>query len=132
MDENARQHQTHYTPNILNIYLLYETLRKNSGIKKTDKKIAKRQAEWIEFIAKYKEIKLLVENIDALSKTVITIEAEPGLTEKIKENALKKGIILGNGYGKWKPNTFRIANFPAITDKEMKKLKNFLGNYLLK
>jgi phosphoserine aminotransferase len=33
---------------------------------------------------------------------------------------------LGNGYGKWKNSTFRIANFPAIEEFEITKLKEIL------
>jgi len=36
---------------------------------------------------------------------------------------------LGEGYGAFKPLTFRIANFPAIADREIAALKQFLKNY---
>jgi phosphoserine aminotransferase len=48
---------------------------------------------------------------------------------EIKKSARKNGILLGEGYGPFKPYTFRIANFPAITDKEIKTLKSFLKKY---
>ena len=50
--------------------------------------------------------------------------------EEIKKNALTNNIQLGNGYGKWGRNTFRIANFPAIPDADFNQLKDFfIRNY---
>jgi phosphoserine aminotransferase len=40
--------------------------------------------------------------------------------------ASQDGLILGNGYGEYKHNTFRIANFPAHTLEEIKKLQEWL------
>jgi phosphoserine aminotransferase len=36
---------------------------------------------------------------------------------------------LGSGYGPLKPTSFRIANFPAITDEEFDRLIDFLKAY---
>jgi phosphoserine aminotransferase len=57
---------------------------------------------------------------------VITIQAEPTQVQQLKDTARKEGITLGNGYGVWKQNTFRIANFPAIDPGEIEVLKNLL------
>jgi phosphoserine aminotransferase len=67
-----------------------------------------------------------VENKNARSLTVISVEGEEKLIQQIKSKAKKEGLLLGNGYGKWSKNTFRIANFPAIKDKEINKLQSFL------
>ncbi|MEP0711709.1 MAG: alanine--glyoxylate aminotransferase family protein, partial [Algoriphagus sp.] len=47
----------------------------------------------------------------------------------VKKDAEKEGMQLGSGYGPHKPTSFRIANFPAITNTEMDKLIGFLGRY---
>jgi phosphoserine aminotransferase len=39
-------------------------------------------------------------------------------------------LLLGEGYGKMKAETFRIANFPALKGKEIEKLMGFLKGYL--
>ncbi len=44
----------------------------------------------------------------------------------VRLRANQLNIILGNGYGKWKQNTFRIANFPQHTNEKFKILKEFL------
>jgi phosphoserine aminotransferase len=60
------------------------------------------------------------------SPTVLTITATEKVIAKLKINAQNNGILLGNGYGKWKNTTIRIANFPAITDSEFELLKENL------
>ncbi len=39
----------------------------------------------------------------------------------------KAGFLLGEGYGDLKTTTFRIANFPALRDKEINALRKFLS-----
>jgi phosphoserine aminotransferase len=72
----------------------------------------------------------LVTNPEVRSNTVITLQGPEKLIDEIKRNAHRNEILLGNGYGNWAKNTFRIANFPAILDDEFKILKHFfLSNY---
>jgi len=47
----------------------------------------------------------------------------------LKAFASDRGIVLGNGYGERKETTFRIANFPAITDAEFDTLKECLLDF---
>jgi phosphoserine aminotransferase len=52
------------------------------------------------------------------------------LIKAIKAKSEEAGIIFGNGYGYWKENTIRIANFPAIETIEITKAQQFLAeNY---
>ena len=129
INENAQRHQTHYTPNVLNIYLLNQTMKKYDGIGKTDRKIKKRSHQWAAFFQSSKDLQLLIKNDQVRSDTVITVQGEQTRISEIKRKSEENGIIIGNGYGKWKQNTFRIANFPALTKKEIKKLKNFLAEH---
>jgi phosphoserine aminotransferase len=62
------------------------------------------------------------------SRTVMAVEGKPDEISNFKNSMKQKGIILGNGYGPWKENTFRIANFPAIRDSEFNKLLFELQN----
>jgi phosphoserine aminotransferase len=62
----------------------------------------------------------------AYSPTVLAVEAEKEKIVAIKLALQKENIILGNGYGYWKDHTLRIANFPAITDKEFSILQEKL------
>lgn len=129
MLENAEKYQTHYTPNILDIYLLYRIMKKADPIKQTDQKITKRAKKWYSYFEKFNKLQLLIEKPDLRSDTVITVSGQPDLISKIKIKAREKGIILGNGYGELKASTFRLANFPAIKNKEIEKLQEFLNKY---
>jgi phosphoserine aminotransferase len=52
------------------------------------------------------------------------------LLAEVKQQAKKKGFLLGEGYGPLKNTTFRIANFPALKKNEIKQLQKFLSSYL--
>lgn len=118
--------QTTYTPNVLGIYLLMRVLENMESINKIHKKIIQRHKEWMLFFKNYKTAKLLISNPEVRSFTVITVEAEEDVTRLLKNKAKKNGFLLGEGYGDFKKNTFRIANFPALKNKEIQKLQKFL------
>ena len=126
MYENIKAWQTPYTPNVLNIYLLSRIFSNVLSVSAIDGKIIERAQTWYSFLEKLNSISPLVDNFSTRSDTVIAVKAEPELISKIKSAAKEKGILLGNGYGQWAKNTFRIANFPAINDDEIDVLRNFL------
>ena len=49
--------------------------------------------------------------------------------QKLKIACENNGVLIGNGYGNYSKNTFRIANFPAHTTEEKTLLKNILTNF---
>ena len=130
MIEKMRDYQTTHTPNVLGIYLLMRTLEKVPSIHATDAMLQSRFEEYMALFSQGKNIECLVRNPEVRSKTVISLQAEAQRVQEIKAAAKKAGILLGNGYGKWKESTFRIANFPAIEKKEIEILKNFIMAYL--
>ena len=119
--------QTPFTPNVLAIYLLSRVLEKRQPIKSVDKITVARYREWNAFLQKTKSLKHLVKNKTVHSYTVLPIEGDPLSVSKIKRSAKKQGFLLGEGYGDLKETTFRIANFPAIKNAEIAKLKRFLS-----
>ena len=123
IDANFSKFQTHHTPNILDIYLLTRLMEVLPHIHEIDKKINNRYKDFSKFIATQEKFKFLIENPELRSKTVFTLTGEEETIKQFKQKALENGIIIGNGYGNWKNSTFRIANFPAITDIELEKLK---------
>lgn len=127
MLENEAKHQTHLTPNVLGIYLLYRTQAYSKTIDLVEEKLRKRFAYWTDFLGGFKDFRFLVEHPLVRSPTVIAISCDE--TKKVKKLAKKAGIMLGNGYGEWKDTSFRIANFPAIKRKEIELLSKFLRNY---
>ena len=126
MAERMKEAQTTYTPNVLAIFLLMKVLEMISPIKEIDTKIRSNAQNWCDFLKDVKEVEILVKNEKVRSGTVIAVTAKDEKISRVKKEAKEKGILLGNGYGNWKTNTFRIANFPAIGDYEINKLKDFL------
>jgi phosphoserine aminotransferase len=132
MHENFVNFQTPYTPNGLGIYCLMRVLQQVPPIAEVDTRTRQRATEWFAFFeeqATRLPFRLLINDLGFRSQTVIALEGAEADIKVIKAAAQQAGITLGNGYGKWKDTTFRIANFPAITDDEIEALKAFFTDY---
>lgn len=129
MLENAASYQTHYTPNVLGIYLLYRVLQDMDPIAQVDARLRSRMAVLEEAILQSPTFSLLVDNPATRSTTVAAISGDEQAIAAVKKAAEKEGMQLGGGYGPLKASSFRIANFPAITDVEFKRLVDFLKSY---
>ncbi|GAB4024954.1 aminotransferase class V-fold PLP-dependent enzyme [Spirosoma koreense] len=130
--DNFSKYQTPYTPNGLGIYLLRRVLQQVAPIADVSASIKGRAADWYAFFEqelKQSPFNLLNADPAIRSDTVIAVEGAEADISRVKKAAQQAGITLGNGYGDWKSTTFRIANFPAITDEEIGTLKEFLRSY---
>jgi phosphoserine aminotransferase len=124
--DNFQKNQTHYTPNMLNIYLINKIMLEISNISIISENIKQRANKWYDFFDNI-NMNCLAQNPDIRSDTVITIEGTEEQIKQIKALTKANGITVGNGYGSWKNTTFRIANFPAIEDFEIETLKKLLS-----
>ncbi|RFS13744.1 aminotransferase class V-fold PLP-dependent enzyme [Emticicia sp. C21] len=124
--ENFGKYQTHYTPNVLSIYLLKRVMEQIENIEQISRKLKARNQDFCQFIEQETVWQLLINNESVRSDTVIAIEGVSDAIKKIKQKAKEAEITLGNGYGNWKETTFRIANFPAIEDWEFGALKEII------
>jgi phosphoserine aminotransferase len=129
MLENAASYQTHYTPNVLGIYLLNRVLKDLEEIQHIDANLRERMKKLENTVAESVSLRMLVDNSDTRSTTVLAVTGPEDLIASVKKDAEKEGMQLGSGYGPHKPTSFRIANFPAITNAEMDKLIGFLGRF---
>jgi phosphoserine aminotransferase len=129
MLENARGFQTHYTPNVLGIYLLNRVLKAMPEIQHLDANLHARIKKLENCIVQTKSLRMLVDNAETRSTTVLAVTGPEETITKVKLEAKEAGMELGGGYGPLKPTSFRIANFPAITDAEMDRLMEFLSKY---
>jgi phosphoserine aminotransferase len=129
MLENAEGYQTHYTPNVFGIYLLNRVLKDLEEIQHVDSRLRKRMLKLETAIAQSTKFRLLVDNDATRSTTVLAVSGSEELIASVKKAAEKEGMQLGSGYGPLKPTSFRIANFPAITDQEFDRLIEFLISY---
>ncbi|MDP2041055.1 MAG: aminotransferase class V-fold PLP-dependent enzyme [Algoriphagus sp.] len=129
MLENAAGFQTHYTPNVFGIYLLNRVLEDLPEIQHVDARLRARMKNLENTIAQSEKFRMLVDNELTRSTTVMGVAGSEELISAVKKAAEKEGMQLGSGYGPLKPTSFRIANFPAITDAEFNRLITFLKNY---
>lgn len=129
MAEMMEKWQTPFTPNVLNIYLLKRVMEASKTIREVNMKVEERYLLWVDFLKDKQTLQHFITNVEARSFTVIPIQAKEALITAIKSRAKKNNILLGEGYGDLKSNTFRIANFPAIKKHEIKTLKELLSDY---
>lgn len=120
--------QTSCTPNVLGIYLLMRSLENSPDIDEVQRTVTGRFDEWMEFLSGSSSFNHLITNEDVRSYTVVPVTTVRDLNE-IKKQAKQNELLLGEGYGEWKSTSFRIANFPALKDNEIKTLKRFLKKF---
>ncbi|NIJ52084.1 aminotransferase class V-fold PLP-dependent enzyme [Dyadobacter arcticus] len=129
--DNFLKFQTPYTPNTLGIYLISKVMQQVPAIAEVDFRTKERAKSWYSFL-EHNGYQLMVENEAVRSDTVIAVRDAKERIAVLKKAAKQEGIILGNGYGKEKDTSFRIANFPAINDNEIATLREFLARMALK
>lgn len=128
--EQSAKNQTPETPNVLSIYLL----------KHVAEAMLERGLAQIHNETKYKATLLyqLFENHNRLtpfipskpnrSQTVCVANVAGGNEELIK-NLKQKGLIIGSGYGPYKSQHIRIANFPAHSKESVEMLVDLISTY---
>ncbi len=126
IDKMMQSGQTSFTPNVMGIYLLMRSLEKSKPIRQVDAIIRKRSALWENFFENAENLTLYIPNAKVRSKTVITLTGSAGTIARAKRKAKQKNMLLGEGYGDLKKTTLRIANFPALKDKEIQSLMKIL------
>ena len=104
-------------------------MEQREPIKGIDQQLLKRAQDLYLFFEAFTDFSLLVTNPEVRSPTVIALQGKEKVIDEIKKHALRQDILLGNGYGLWAKNTFRIANFPAHTDEEFELLKHFFQSH---
>jgi phosphoserine aminotransferase len=104
------------------------TLENRDPIEEVHNVVVDRYDRWIAFISNSSTLKHLITNEEVRSYTVVPVTTS-GDVAKIKKEAKASGLLLGEGYGEWKPASFRIANFPALQDKEIQILMKFLRKF---
>lgn len=119
------KYQTPFTPNILGIYLLKRVLEARCDIRSLDQRL-KSRAKSIQQTCIKAGYKPFIVNRSVRSNTVLVFKDKPAFIELLKTKMLAEKMVLGNGYGTLKSDTFRIANFPAHTDADFAHLLKIL------
>lgn len=128
MEENRKLYQTHYTPNVLGIYLLNRLSQTLPNIKEIDQQTKFKMSLLEDFwVTKNPyELSFLIQNNEVRLPTVLALEGKADQIKEIQLLCKKKNIELGKGYGEWKENTIRIANFPSHTIEDIETLIHLL------
>jgi len=129
MIKHSENWQTSFTPNVLSIYLLKRVMEKAQTIDQTEDLLVKRYNEYIDLFSKNSRFELVVKNENVRSKTVIALQGSSKEIDKVKARAKRNGFLLGSGYGDLKSTSFRIANFPALENSEVRSLIKFFKKY---
>lgn len=128
--EQGKQFQTPETPNVLNIYLLGKVAEDMlfRGIKNIRNEINYKAALLYNTIEKSPAFEPFVKEKKHQSKTVIVAE-----TKQPAENIIKylgeKNLQVGSGYGPFKKNHIRIANFPTNSKEQVENLVDVLATF---
>lgn len=96
----------------------------SKGIDYLNNKVNKRFGFYLSLFDQHPKFEWLVEDPELRSKTVITLKYN-NPTQFLKR-AKEMGLLIGSGYGNWKKETIRIANFPAIKSKEVERLGHYI------
>lgn len=122
------KNQTPETPNILSIYLLGKVAEDmiNRPVKMIQSETAYKAAILYQAIENSKSLTPFVKQKVNRSKTVVVAETKNGNTE-ILDTLKTKGWIMGKGYGAYKEDHIRIANFPAVSKEQMEQVADFIS-----
>ena len=132
MEENRQRFQTHYTPNVLSIFVLNRLTHLLPNLSIIDAQTRKKMKTWEDFWASNTSwgLKCLIENPSLRLPTVLALQGDPTQIRLIQQKCLAAGIELGKGYGDWQANTVRIANFPSHTENDIQTLIQLLTHEL--
>jgi phosphoserine aminotransferase len=125
---NGKQFQTTHTPNILGIYLLKQRLASLS-MEPPYSRVISQMNDLCRFFEKSRFTPFIPNKVYQ-SPTVLTLKVNNA--EELKEifqRSESTKIVLGKGYGEWKLNTFRVANFPSHTEEDIGQLISFFSTF---
>lgn len=124
------KNQTPETPNILGIYLLGKVAEdmNRRGAKQIQNDTIYKSTVLYEALKQSQGIKPFVPNQRAWSKTVVVANCQGGNTAILKDLD-SKGIILGKGYGAYKADHIRIANFPVHSREHIEIIADTIKKY---
>lgn len=126
LEEYALKNQTPETPNVLAIYLLGKVCQDMIGSARHRLAEIRRETEekaelLYDFFEEKKGYKIFVKDKIFRSKTVIVVEVDGG-SKRLVDRLKNKGLVISSGYGEYKENQIRIANFPAHSKSQIRKL----------
>lgn len=120
---SAKKNETPETPPVLHMYVLKKVIKDMTkiGIEKIQKETDLKAKLLYEFLDSNKKFSAFVTNPKFRSKTIIVVDIQKAKGD-IRKILADKGLLIGSGYGKNKNTQIRIANFPAHSVQDVKRL----------
>ncbi|MBK6267261.1 aminotransferase class V-fold PLP-dependent enzyme [Marivirga sp. S37H4] len=130
MVEKAMEYQTTETPNILGIYTLAKVAEDmlTKGVTAIRREIDYKAAILNIAVEEHPQLSHFIENPAYRSKTVSVIKTSFE-NSKLINHLKEKHIQIGTGYGKYKPEHIRIANFPTHSKEQMEMLVDMISAF---
>jgi phosphoserine aminotransferase len=113
--QQAQQHMTTHTPNVLGIYLLSRVARQLRETPPEYDRLAQQATQYYTVLDEHPLLKPLVPLPENRSQTVIAIASEPEYIRRLEQAFLQAGLEPSKGYGPWKETSLRLANFPQLS-----------------
>lgn len=125
--EKAEKHQNASTPNVLSIYLLGKIAEDMlaKGLHTIRKETEYKSAVLYQAIAASPILETAINYEENRSKTVIVANTDV-VSSKIIDGLRKTGLEIGAGYGSFKNDQIRVANFPAHSKEQVEMLADRL------
>ena len=126
---NYKKFQTPSTPNVLAIYLLNKVIGDmlEKGLDKIRMESKYKSAILYHLLEAKTSIQPFVTTHDWRSETVI-VAAGGNRSQAILEELNQRGMVVGSGYGAFKAEHFRIANFPTHSKEQIEMLVDALDS----
>ncbi|MCA6074775.1 aminotransferase class V-fold PLP-dependent enzyme [Fulvivirga sedimenti] len=128
MLEKAVKNQTPETPNVLGIYLLGRVAGDmlEKGLDQIRRETAYKSAMLYHTYENHPRLRAFVTNPEQRSRTTTVAHVDSGSPELISYLS-SRGFIVGSGYGKYKSDHIRIANFPTHSKEQIEMLADYLS-----
>ncbi|MEL7223101.1 MAG: aminotransferase class V-fold PLP-dependent enzyme [Bacteroidota bacterium] len=129
LQKYAVKNQTPETPNVLAIYLLGKVAQDMlyRGVQQLRNETIYKSAILYQTMAELDWISPFIEKDQYRSKTVGVGKLNGITSSKLIEQMQAKKLILGQGYGNFKEDHVRIANFPTHSKEQMEMLVDLLA-----
>ncbi len=128
--ESAQKFQTPETPNVLNIYLLAKVAEDmlTKGLDMIRREANYKAALLYQCYESHPLLQSFVQNKEIRSKTVAVAEVNGG-SESLRNLLAGKGLVVGSGYGSFKNEHIRIANFPTHSKEQVEMLVDEIAKF---
>jgi phosphoserine aminotransferase len=129
MEKHAKNYQTHFTPNVLSVFLLQKALESRPKIDFVSQKLQKRSLKMYQKMTELGFLPML-KNENLRSSTVFSFWFEQNELLNLHQKANELDLILGKGYGQYQEKSFRMANFPQYMEADFAQLLHFFTNFV--